>query len=142
MYGLLAYAKNEGAMARPKIQRRIGCRPAYSCFKPNGVPMSQLTSIELAADELEAMRLVDMNGLSQIEAAKQLGVSRQTLGNIVSRARQKVAQALVTGQAIDLQAAHLHETTQKEATVPLKPACSASSSLIHQPCAEAEIKEH
>ncbi|MGR5149130.1 DUF134 domain-containing protein [Photobacterium alginatilyticum] len=90
-------------MPRPKIHRRIGCRPAYSCFKPNGVPMSQLESIALAPDELEAIRLVDLDGLQQQAAAEKLGVSRQTLGNIVARARHKVALALVKGRALELQ---------------------------------------
>ncbi|MGR5065820.1 DUF134 domain-containing protein [Photobacterium sp. DNB22_13_2] len=89
-------------MPRPKIQRRIRCRPAYSCFKPNGVPMSELASLSLAADELEALRLVDLNGLSQQAAAQELGVSRQTLGNIVAAARHKVASALVKGMALEL----------------------------------------
>ena len=89
-------------MARPKIERRIGCHPAYSCFKPNGVPMKELASLRLDSDELEALRLVDMQGLKQVEAAKQLGVSRQTLGNIVASGRKKVAQALVQGLALEL----------------------------------------
>ncbi|MEC6798971.1 DUF134 domain-containing protein [Photobacterium sp. S4TG1] len=89
-------------MARPKIVRKISCRPAYSCFKPNGVPMKQLPRLVLASDELEALRLVDMLGLQQLEAAQQLGVSRQTLGNIVARGRHKVAQALVMGMALEL----------------------------------------
>ncbi|AJR07524.1 hypothetical protein H744_2c0802 [Photobacterium gaetbulicola Gung47] len=64
--------------------------------------MSELDSMPLAADELEALRLVDLNGLSQQDAAQELGVSRQTLGNIVSAARHKVASALVKGMALEL----------------------------------------
>ncbi|MGF1693576.1 DUF134 domain-containing protein [Photobacterium kagoshimensis] len=94
-------------MARPKLARRIGCRPAYSCFKPNGVPMSELSHHQLAADELEAIRLVDLMGLQQQPAAEQLGVSRQTLGNILASARKKIAQALVEGMALELQSAPL-----------------------------------
>ncbi|OBU24533.1 DUF134 domain-containing protein [Photobacterium aquimaris] len=89
-------------MARPKIVRKIACRPAYSCFKPNGVPMKQLPRLTLASDELEALRLVDMQGLQQLQAAQQLGVSRQTLGNIIARGRHKVAQALVMGMVLEL----------------------------------------
>ncbi|MGF1715066.1 DUF134 domain-containing protein [Photobacterium chitinilyticum] len=100
-------------MPRPKIHRRIGCRPAHSCFKPNGVPMSQLESIVLAPDELEAIRLVDLNGLHQQAAAQELGVSRQTLGNIIARARNKVAQALVKGKALELQPASLSSLTSQ-----------------------------
>ncbi len=64
--------------------------------------MSELDALPLAADELEALRLVDLNGLSQQDAAQELGVSRQTLGNIVSAARHKVATALVKGMALEL----------------------------------------
>lgn len=64
--------------------------------------MSDLASLPLAADELEALRLVDLNGLSQQAAAQELGVSRQTLGNIVAAARHKVASALVKGMALEL----------------------------------------
>ncbi|GAL08209.1 hypothetical protein JCM19237_4442 [Photobacterium aphoticum] len=43
-----------------------------------------------------------MNGLNQQAAAQALGVSRQTLGNIVASARHKVASALVGGMALEL----------------------------------------
>ncbi|SMY36659.1 hypothetical protein PMAL9190_02493 [Photobacterium malacitanum] len=64
--------------------------------------MKQLPRLALASDELEALRLVDMQGLQQQQAAQQLGVSRQTLGNIIARGRHKVAQALVMGMALEL----------------------------------------
>lgn len=87
-------------MARPKKERNI-CRSApYECFKPNGVPLSQLDKVELLAEELEALRLADLEDLSQAEAAASMGVSRQTFGNIVKRARAKVAQCFVYGQAL------------------------------------------
>ena len=66
-------------MPRPKIPRQICGRPADSCFKPNASPMSQLEQIHLAADEFEALRLVDLQGMQQQEAAVVMGVSRQTL---------------------------------------------------------------
>ncbi|KII76456.1 DUF134 domain-containing protein [Vibrio renipiscarius] len=89
-------------MARPKIQRKICARAPYSCFKPNGVPMTELEHIELHAEELEALRLADQDGLSQLDAATQMQVSRQTFGNIVKRARSKVAHCLVNGHALIL----------------------------------------
>lgn len=78
-------------MARPKIPRRIECHPPASCFKPNGVPIRQLARVELAPDELEALRLVDQLGLQQQQAALQMQVSRQTLANLVKAARFKVS---------------------------------------------------
>ncbi|GLO60058.1 UPF0251 protein [Vibrio sp. MACH09] len=90
-------------MARPKKCRRICGRPAHSCFKPNGIPMSKLTKTDLLSEEFEALRLADYQNLSQQEAADQMGVSRQTFGNIVSRARFKVAASLVEGNALVLE---------------------------------------
>lgn len=62
-----------------------------------------LESIELAADELEAVRLSDLEGLYQEQAAEQMGVSRQTLGNILKRAHKKIAEALIEGKALQLE---------------------------------------
>ncbi|AXY03651.1 DUF134 domain-containing protein [Vibrio alfacsensis] len=87
-------------MARPKIERRICGRAAHHCFKPNGIPYSQLDKIDILPEELEALRLADLERLSQQEAAEQMGISRQTFGNTVKRARYKVAKSLVEGCAL------------------------------------------
>ncbi|MGV3003270.1 DUF134 domain-containing protein [Vibrio sp.] len=89
-------------MARPKKERNICQRAPYECFKPNGVPISQLDKVELLDEEFEALRLADLEDLSQAAAAASMGVSRQTFGNIVKCARAKVAQSLVHGQALML----------------------------------------
>jgi predicted DNA-binding protein (UPF0251 family) len=54
--------------------------------------------LELA--ELEAFRLVDLEGLSQEEAGQRMGVSRGTVWRLVQRARRKTAQALSEGRPI------------------------------------------
>lgn len=64
-----------------------------------------LEAVELAADELEAIRLADFEGLYQEQAAEKMGVSRQTFGLIVARAHKKVAEALTLGKAICVQGA-------------------------------------
>lgn len=87
-------------MGRPKLPRNICGRPANSCFKPNGVPMSNLAQQILEADEFEAMRLVDGEGMQQQEAAGAMNVSRQTLANLVKSARSKVTDCLVNGKAL------------------------------------------
>lgn len=89
-------------MPRPKIPRKICSRPANSCFKPNGIPMAQLQSVEMAEDEFEAMRLVDLEGFQQQQAAVEMEVSRQTLANLVKSARFKVAECLVQGKALKI----------------------------------------
>ena len=87
-------------MPRRPIQRLVTGLPPADLFKPAGVPMRQLETVELAIDELEAMRLVDHEGLSHEEAAHYLGVSRQTAGRVVESARRKVAEALLGGKAL------------------------------------------
>jgi predicted DNA-binding protein (UPF0251 family) len=69
-------------------------------FKPAGVPASTLETALLALDELEAMRLVDEEGLDQSGAAERMKVSRATVGRILERGRHKVTRALVHGQAL------------------------------------------
>lgn len=87
-------------MARPKKLRKVCGRAPYECFKPNGVPVKQLKKVELLPDELEALRLADLQGMNQIDAAREMHVSRQTFANIVKSARKKVAQCLIEGQAL------------------------------------------
>jgi len=62
-----------------------------------------LEPILLDIAELEAFRLVDFEGLSQEEAAREMGVSRGTVWRLLQRARYKVAQALSEGRAIQIQ---------------------------------------
>lgn len=87
-------------MPRPLCPRRIGHQPPADYFKPAGIPMRDLLEVELQADEVEAIRLADFEGLYREEAANQMGVSRQTFDRIVRRARTKVAEALVGGHAL------------------------------------------
>jgi formyltetrahydrofolate synthetase len=68
--------------------------------KTNGIPMSELERVELAPDEFEALRLVDLQGMLQQDAAVVMGVSRQTLANLVKAARCKVVDCLAHGKAL------------------------------------------
>jgi uncharacterized protein len=89
-------------MSRPKRCRRIDAAPGSTYFKPRGVPLSELDEVVLGVDELEAIRLADLEGLYQELAAEKMGVSRQTFGRIVAAAHQKVAEALVRGKALKI----------------------------------------
>ena len=66
--------------------------------------MSDLEVIGLSLDECEALRLVDLEDLSQEDAARLMGVSRQTVSSIVRSARRKVAEALLKGAALRMKA--------------------------------------
>ncbi len=90
-------------MPRPRRCRTIGGPPGCLQFKPAGIPASRLTEQVLGIDELEAIRLADLEGLYQEQAAEKMKVSRQTFGRIVSEARRKVAEALVAGMVLRIE---------------------------------------
>ena len=85
---------------RPKKTRWIKCLPGERCFKPICKPLSKLKSVRLTLDEFEAVRLADLDGMKQIDAAKRLKISRSTFSRIVSSARNKIADGLVNIKAI------------------------------------------
>ena len=90
-------------MPRPRCRRLIGGPPGCVLFEPAGVPASTLTEVILGVDELEAIRLADLEGLYQEQAAERMNVSRQTFGRIVADARMKVARALVEGMSLRIE---------------------------------------
>ena len=85
-------------MPRPKISRLVSGYPLARRFVPDGVEPSG--EVSLTVEEMEAVRLSDFEGLDQQTAAGLMGVSRQTYGRVLGRARHRVAQALVTGKAL------------------------------------------
>lgn len=89
-------------MTRPPRPRCVAGLPAATLYKPAGIPARELQRVELTVDELEALRLVDAEGLSHEDAARCMEVSRQTVGRILESGRRKVAAALVGGHAIQI----------------------------------------
>ena len=87
-------------MPRPFKNRCINAQPVSVVYKPAGIPARELEWITLALDEFETIRLLDHVGLEQEQAAAQMGISRPTVTRIYASARQKIANALVLGQAI------------------------------------------
>ena len=90
-------------MARPRNCRRVGFMPGSNYFKPRGIPLSMLEEVVLTVDEFEAVRLADLDGLYQEQAAEKMKVSRQTFGRIIEAAHKKVAEALVRGKALKIE---------------------------------------
>ncbi|MDD3851533.1 MAG: DUF134 domain-containing protein [Firmicutes bacterium] len=87
-------------MPRPVKWRRVGHLPVESFFAPGGKEKSTLEEVVLKVEELEAMRLKDIEGLNQEQCAERMNISRQTFQLIIDRARGKTARALVEGKAI------------------------------------------
>lgn len=90
-------------MSRPFKNRRVSVNPEVTYFKPQGVPMRFLETVLLGHDELEAVKLADLQGLYQEQAAEKMGISRQTFGNILNSAHKKIAEAMVNGKAIRIE---------------------------------------
>ena len=87
-------------MPRPKKQRQCLCRNRGQVYKPAGTPMFKLDQISIYSDELEVLRLCDMEGMVQEEAGKKMGISRGTVQRLLATARKKTARALVKGAAL------------------------------------------
>ena len=90
-------------MPRPLQTRQIAFVPRVTVFKPAGIPRVDLEEVALSLDELEAVRLADLNGLYQEQAAPKMAVSRSAFARILESARRKIADALVHGKSLKLE---------------------------------------
>ena len=90
-------------MGRQRKPRWINFAPGINYFKPQGIPLSSLEETNLTLDELEAIRLADLENQDQIESAKKMKISQSTFQRILTSAHQKIAQALVKGKAIKIE---------------------------------------
>ncbi|MBF0505946.1 MAG: DUF134 domain-containing protein [Nitrospirae bacterium] len=91
-------------MSRPRKCRHIKCKIDAYYFKPRGIPLVDLEDVILSSDELEAIRLADYEGLYHEKAAAEMQVSRATFGRILKQGRKKVAEALIMGKALKIDA--------------------------------------
>lgn len=99
-------------MPRPFKCRRIGSTPLCDYFKPRGRPLSELEEVSLRLDEMEAMRLADIEGLYHEEAAGKMNVSRQTFDRILTRAHKAVAEALLGGKALRIEGGNVERVRE------------------------------
>jgi predicted DNA-binding protein (UPF0251 family) len=88
---------------RHRGQRWVTSVPPIATFNPAGLTDSEQKAVILTMEELEAIRLVDLEGMYQEEAALEMGVSRKTLWNDLKSGRKKVAEALVNGWVIRIE---------------------------------------
>jgi predicted DNA-binding protein (UPF0251 family) len=73
-------------------------------------PRTNASSIWIEPAEVEALRLVDFEGLSQEEAGREMGISRGTVWRLLQSARKKVAQALTEGSPLSVAEDTTHTT--------------------------------
>lgn len=100
-------------MARPVCCREVACWPQANYFKPQGIALSALQEVTMTVDEFEAIRLADLEGLYQEQAAERMGISRPTFGRIVEAAHKKVADALLKGKAVKIEGGEVEMTQQR-----------------------------
>lgn len=89
-------------MPRPRLCRKVSFNPNVTYFKPQGVPLRLLKVVELTVEETEALRLKNVENLSQKEAAEKMETSQSTFQRILSSGYKKTAKALIEGKAIKI----------------------------------------
>ena len=87
---------------RPRMNRTVQGQGPLRCFAPQCKSTGEVEPVSLLPAEIEILRLVDLEGLQQEEAATVLGISRKTLWRDLHEARRKVTDALVNGRMIEM----------------------------------------
>ena len=78
-------------------------KPNVYYFKPQGIPLRQLEEVVLLPDELEALKLYQIDGLEQTEAGEAMKISQPTFARLLGSANKKIAQAIIKGKAIRIE---------------------------------------
>lgn len=89
-------------MPRPKGCRRVRFRARATYFKPQGVPLRQLKTIQLTTEEVEALRLKNIENLDQTQCAVKMNTSQSTFQRILTSAYKNLSQAILEGRAIKI----------------------------------------
>lgn len=88
-------------MVRPKCDKKVEFAPKYEEFKPEGCTKNACT-IFLTMEEAEALRLKNIEGLSQTKSSKKMGVSQSTFQRILVSAYKKTSEAIIQGKIIKI----------------------------------------
>jgi predicted DNA-binding protein (UPF0251 family) len=92
--------RRRGRHGRQPLPVKIDLEPRVDAFTPEPNAYGERIQMELA--ELEALRLVDLDNLTQEEAGDMMGVSRGTIWRLLKRGRTKVVAALVEGRKLEI----------------------------------------
>ena len=90
-------------MPRPRKCRHVCCLPEYKRFGPLDFRVNTDHYVNMTVDEYEAIRLIDLEGLTQQECSIQMNVARTTVQLIYNDARKKLAEALVNGKVLQIE---------------------------------------
>ncbi len=89
-------------MPRPPKIRTVEYLPSVRAFRPDMKNSGDVEEIILSVEELEAVRLKDIEGLEQEECAESMRISRPTFRRVLMYAREKIARALVYGKVLKI----------------------------------------
>jgi predicted DNA-binding protein (UPF0251 family) len=83
--------------------RRLRFKPGVNYYKPVGISLRHLDEVIIERDEVEALKLHDVDELEHTEAAKKMKISQPTFGRILDSAYKKIAKAIIFGKAIRIE---------------------------------------
>ena len=88
-------------MPRPIKRRNVCCLPNNCRFGALD-NASNADIVRMTVDEYETIRLIDLEGCTQEECAKQMNVARTTVQGIYIEARRKIAEFIVNGSNLEI----------------------------------------
>lgn len=90
-------------MPRPPKWRKVEFIPDIQCFVPLNAQSKNVGENILKIEEIEAIRLKDIEKFEQEECAEKMEISRQTFQRILAKGREKIADSIINGKAIRIE---------------------------------------
>jgi predicted DNA-binding protein (UPF0251 family) len=87
--------------------------PKMASFQPVGLPRTEQEEVVLSVEEVETLRLRELEGLDQEQCAQRMRVSRATFGRMLESARKKLANAVVLGKGIRIEGGNFRLAWQR-----------------------------
>jgi len=112
---------------RPTCPRKVGFFSNVNYFKPAWTPIGILEEVVIGHDEVEAIRLKNLVGLSQEKAASQMGVSQPTFHRLLLSAHQKMTEAIVSGAALRIEGGNVTAADISTDSLPVEEGMGLSS---------------
>jgi predicted DNA-binding protein (UPF0251 family) len=86
-----------------RCKRRVQYNFNCHYFKPRGIPLAQLDEVKITNEELETLRLRFIEKIDQNKAAKMMQISQSQYQRDITKALEKITEALIDGKAINIE---------------------------------------
>jgi len=87
---------------RERFRRKVGYRFNDTYFKPRGIPLSDLSEVEITDEELETLRLRYIEKIDQEQASRMMGISQSQYQRDLTTVLEKITKAFIEGNAINI----------------------------------------